>query len=212
MRFLLSLFLMSGCCMVSSATEKPILIVTPQGVWQINFVDGKPQSPIAADVTVIVQGFGNDPAPKPPEPPVTDQTVDRVASASVSPYLGSKAEAVACAALIDSLGQAGLSGEQLKAAMKVAVPIVDTHMGSGGRVVSWSGKVLEITTDPAKIKQGLTKAWSLSEAAYTAMDAAVSGRDMAAAESEAVAGIDIAKIMQLIMTIVTILQQLGLMK
>ncbi len=196
------------------AVDRPVLLVTPQGAWRLDITAGVPQNPIQLEVTVIVQGFGDGGGGTNPIPPIPDPTistaVEKVAAAST--ILKDKSEAIAVAALFNSLSKAGLTGEQLKQAVVVAAPIVDSQLKSGDRVKTLVGAIVKITTDPAVVIAGLSKQWGISPDILGAIDASATGRKLSATEFDAAEAFDFAAILQIIMAIIQLLRDLGILK
>lgn len=122
--------------------ERPVLLITPSGVYQSVVKDGIPGPWVAQEIDVIVQGFGGPgtPPPKPPDipvPPADDPAVISVAAISKT-GLKDKAEATAVAAIVDSLSKLGLTGSGFKEALEMAAPIADTSLKAGGRITKWA--------------------------------------------------------------------------
>lgn len=203
-RILLAALLTCGVCVADS---RRMILVTPKGVWESVVTDGVPGplQPIEADV--IVQGFGDTPAPNPPkpDPPVSDPIVQQVAT--VSKDLGSKDEATACAALVDSLSRNGLAGEDFKQALTMGAKIADTSLGANGRIETWATKATAITVDAAKLKAGVVQAWGLSAASLQSIQHAVENRDADLTG----AALDFAGIIAIIKMVIELLQQLGIL-
>lgn len=199
---LLSLVALAG----SALADRPIFLVTPSGVYQ-STVDssGKPGpwNPIAADV--IVQGFSNQPAPQPPNPPSSDPAVLAVATMSKA-GLKDKDDATAVAALIDSIAKLNLSPTDFKQSLEMSAPIIDASLGAADRITNWAKKALLITDDPKKLKAGLVDAWGVEQATLDAIHAAATEPS----EENTAKAVNWAQLISIIQTILTLLQNLGI--
>jgi len=155
---------------VVALADRPIILVTPAGVYQSISRDGVPGAwqPLAADV--VVQGFGGD-DPKPPEPPNNDPIVQQVADISKS--LKDRDEATAVSALVDALYRNGLRGSDFADALKMAGRITDTSLNAAGRIETWVTKALAISDDATKLKAGLVKAGNLNAGTLAAIQQAL---------------------------------------
>lgn len=145
--------------------DKPILLVTPKGVFLAEVTDGVPGAFAPANFDVIVQGFGGGGGPGsppvgPPTPPVSDPTVKAITELAKA-MLKNKEEATAVSAMIETLIAAGIKPDELKEAVKAYYGIVDQAINAEGRVIAFLDKLMELTVDPAKIKAGLSVAWAV---------------------------------------------------
>lgn len=197
-------------CLPSTCfADRPILLITPKGVYQADVTAGVPGPWQPAPYDVIIQGFGNGdgggntPAPK-PDPPSTDPVVQKIATLSKS-VLKDASEAKALSAIIDSLASNGLSGDGLKEALNLTIPIADSSLNAGGRLINWTKQALEISTDAAKLKAGLQSAFSLSSLELQQIAQAVRTGDVPAE-----AAFDFTKIIEIIGMIIALLKQLGI--
>ena len=95
MRSVLSAFVLLAVSSVAMA-EKPLLLVTPNGVWSSEVTAAGPGPWIAQDIDVIVQGFGPGGGPDVPDPkpPVDDSEISKIVAISKS-GLKDKSEAMA---------------------------------------------------------------------------------------------------------------------
>lgn len=180
--------------------DRPILLVTPKGVWQANVVNGVPATFIAQDIDVIVQGFGtNDPKPPDdPTPPPANANVLAVQKLTKA-TLQTKVEATAVAAVIDALVKYGLSGVNFKEALILSMPIADTSLKANGRLVKWTDEAVKITLNPAELKEGVTSAFDVSKATLDLIyDTATTGAD-AAITGEALDWVMIIELIKLIL-------------
>jgi hypothetical protein len=197
-------------CLFSSIAwaEKPLLLVTPNGVWKSEVTAAGPGPWIAQNIDVIVQGFGPggpDKPDTPDQPPVPDDETTQIVAISKS-ILKDKAEATACAALVSSLVKSGLTGDKLKQAMELAAPILDAQLKSGDRITRWAKDVTAITLDAKKLSQALVLAWGVDLSAVEAISASVYRPEGQAIEAEA---LDFAVLIQVIMMIIELLKSLG---
>lgn len=191
--------------------DRPILLVTPNGVYQTDVVNGVPGAWKPAAFDVIVQGFGNGggTTPIPPgnggndTPDPTDPTVSTIANLAKA-LLKDKTEATAVAAVLDSLVKNGLSGTDLKESIELSAPIVDSSLKAEGRVTKFFTEALKITDDGAKLISGVRAAWGVeAETIATIRTAAASDGPPTGR------AIDFAAIIAIIQTIISILQRLG---
>lgn len=207
MLFLLSAILLSAS--FAHAADRAILLVTPKGVFQADVVDGVPGQFRPAPYDVIVQGFGGGggttPIPNPnPDPPQSDPVVQQIATISKA-TLKDSGEARALIAIIDSLSQNGLSGSGFKEAIELTMPIADSSLNAGGRLITWTKQALAVTSDAAKLKSGLQSAFSLSAAEVQQI-----ARAVRTGETPAEAAFDFTKIIEIITMIIALLKQLGI--
>lgn len=198
------------CLLAAPAlADRPILLVTPQGVYQAEVTNGVPGAwkPMAIDV--IVQGFGNSPAP--PDVPVPDpnDSVTTQIAALAKTTLKDKSEATAVAALVDSLSKLGLSGTKLKEALEMAAPIADSSMQSDGRITKFVKAAVLISLDPVRLKSGISSAWDIAQSTLDVVHAAAQ-RPEGEALPAAAEALDIAAIIALIQMIIQLLQNLGI--
>lgn len=208
-RFLISLCLCVSIPVSSFAATKPILLVTPAGVFRAEVVDGVPGPWVPQNIDVIVQGFPTgpnpgDPIPPDPKPPEADPVVSKVATLSKD-VLKTEENGQAAAALVDTLGKQGLSGTKFTEALHLTAPIMDSQMGAKGKISAWSKQVTDITEDPAKISSGLQQAFSLSTAELDAIGRAVRNPDEPVTEE----ALDFASIIKIIQMILELLKNLG---
>lgn len=198
-------------CSVSLA-ERPILLVTPNGVWQSVVRDGVPGAWEPAAVDVIVQGFdgggGNAPPAPTPIPPVTDPETKLVQEISKS-VLKDLQEATAVGALVDTLAGLELQDADFKEAMTLAIPVADTSLQAAGRMVKWSEQVLAVTTDPKKLKAGLMAAFPLKQETLDTIRTASMAPADAAIPEEA---LDWQQLIQIIQMIITLLKNLNIIR
>lgn len=207
------LFLLAFCLITTPVLAgRPILLVTPQGVYQAEVVNGVPGPWKPMEMDVIVQGF-NPGAPVPPgeDPPTTppaDPIVAKISELAKS-GLQDKDEATAVSAMVDSLSKLGLSGSRLKEALEMAAPIADTSMQAGGRINRFVKAALAVTVDAAKLKAGIAAAWNVSQATLNMIHETAQAKPQVGDDLPAEA-LDFMTIIQLIQTIIQLLQNLGL--
>ena len=139
----LILFCLVAVCSMPAFADKPILLATPKGIFQCEVIDGIPQPWKPVDMDVIVRGFGVDIPKDPgtPLPPVNDSIVQQVKQIS-STALKDKSEATAAASIVDSLMGMKLTGATFKQALEMSLPIADSSLGSGGRLVARESRFL----------------------------------------------------------------------
>lgn len=191
--------------------DRPILLVTPSGVFQADVVNGTPGAWKPAAFDVIVQGFGNGggTTPIPPgngggnTPTPTDPTVTMIANLSKG-LLQDKEVATAVAAVVDSLVKTGLSGDALKEALETVAPIVDQSVRSGGNVIKFFSEALKITTDGKVLIAGVSAGWGIEAATIATIQVAAASNDPPTGRA-----LDFAAIIAIIQTILTILRNLG---
>lgn len=199
------------CAVAEARADGPILLVTPQGVFQSDVVGNRPGPWKPVSIDVIVQGFtpggGGPPITIPPGGGgSTDPVVQRVAELSKS-ILRDKDEGTAVASIVDALAKSGLSGESLQDALSLSAPLADSSMKADGRFVKWVKDALAITTDPVKLAAGVRDAFGI-QASTTDMIVAQANRSEGAAVVEE--AIPFAAIIQLITMIIDLLTKLGI--
>lgn len=201
------------CCLQTTlpAWDRPLILVTPKGVWQSTPVDGIPGPWVPVDADVIIQGFNGD-APDPPlPPPPSDSDVDQVTDLAKQ-YLKTAQEATAVSALVTAVADASTPA-QFPAALKRGAITVDDFLDSDGRLRQFVDAALLVTEDPAKLTAGVNAAFSLAEMdgfnrAVEAGDASLIPESMSANPREA---LDFVAILELITMVIELLQKLGLL-
>lgn len=210
-RLLMLSALIFGMMVGAFAEDRPIVLVTPSGVWQSIVTGGVPGPFVAMPYDVIVQGSG--PSASPPVPPVVtppvtppgDAVVQQIKTLSLA--LKDQREATAVAALVNSLSKMGLTGANFKQALEMAAPIADTSMQTGGRIAKWAKSATAITTDPVKLIAGLNAAYTVSPATLDTIHQAAQAEPGAAVSGEA---LDWAQIIQIIQMVLELLKGLGI--
>lgn len=211
------LFLIAFCVAVPAFADRPILLVTPDGVWKADVVNGVPGEWKSIEIDVIVRGFTpGQPTPpdKPdvPDVPVPSDPIVTKISELAKSTLKDQAEATAVSALIDALSKMGLSGEKLKQAIETAAPIADVSMQSKGRITKFFTAAIAVTVDASKLKSGITAAWDVSQASLdTIRESAEQQMNDPDAPLTAEA-LDFLVIIKLIQDIVQLLINLGIIK
>lgn len=206
-QFLLPLLLLADAV----ADTRPILLVTPKGVYQAEVVDGVPGPWRACDIDVIVQGFsvGSPPSgPIPPDIPTPtplDPTVTAVAALSKA-ILKDKSEGQAVAALIEALQKANVTSLNFKESFEMGIAIADSSMKADGRFVKWRTEALKLTEDPAKLKAGLQEAFAIATFSLDKITASAFDAGYVPTEETA----DLTQIIQLIQLILDLLKNLGI--
>lgn len=184
---------------------RPILLVTPQGVYQAEVTNGIPGPWVPMQMDVIVQGFTNipnPPTPDPPVPPTEDPIVQQIKALSGAPQLKDKAEGTAVAALVDALAKLTLTGSKFKDALEMAAPIADAQMQSGGRITKWAKSVLSVTTDASRIKAGVVAAWDIAQSSLDSIGAAYQQPAESAVTGEALDWIAIIEMLRIIIPLI----------
>lgn len=210
-RLLMLSALIFGMMVGAFAEDRPIVLVTPSGVWQSIVTGGVPGPFVAMPYDVIVQGSG--PSASPPVPPVVtppvtppgDAVVQQIKTLSLA--LKDQREATAVAALVNSLSKMGLTGANFKQALEMAAPIADTSMQTGGRIAKWAKSATAITTDPVRLIAGLNAAYTVSPATLDTIHQAAQAEPGAAVSGEA---LDWAQIIQIIQMVLELLKGLGI--
>lgn len=207
--------LMVFLSLVSSAFAgtRPILLVTPKGVYQAEVVDGVPGPWRATDLDVIVQGFSvggppsGDPIPPSGDPPVNPDPVVAQIAAFSKATLKDKSEGIAIAALIEALQKANVAPANFKESFDMAITIADASMKSEGRLIAWKTGALKISEDPTKLKTGLQAAFGVSSVSLNQVADAAFLTEGAALPEEAK---DFTQIIQMIQMILDLLRNLGI--
>lgn len=199
---------MACLSVVQAMADGPILLVTPQGVFQSDVVANRPGPWKPVSIDVIVQGFtpggGGPPVVIPPGN--ADPLVQKVADLSKA-ILRDKEEGTAVAAIIDALAKSGLTGESLEDALTLSAPLADSSLKADGRIVRWVKDALAVTTDPGKLSAGVRTAFGISTATTDMIVAQASRAEGAAVAEEA---LDFAAIIQIITMIIDLLTKLGI--
>lgn len=206
----LVLVLLMGCCSVEAA-DRPTLIITPSGVWQIDYVGDVPQAPRAVDFDVIVRGFDTAPGPTPgdPVPPITDSpSVQAVATISKA-VLKDASEATAVYTVVEALQSANLTGPEFAERLSDFAGLVDTQVGASGRIVKWIDQVIAAIKTP----DGAVKAADLLTGLKRAFPIDKATTDLVAVEAAAAPGtaiseqaIDFVKLIELIRLILDLIK------
>ena len=208
MRRYLAMLCAMVTCIGAMADTRPILLVTPQGVYQSEVVDGVPGAWKPASIDVIVQGFGGGGnTPIPPDPPASDPQVLKIASLAKS--LKDQPEATAVAAVINSLAKLGLSGTDFVQALEMAAPITDKSLQADGRVTAFVKSSLEVTNSAEKMVAGLKSAWGIEGATLDTAHSAATRPEGSELPPEA-AALDLAAIITIIQMIIQLLKNLGI--
>lgn len=192
---------------------RPILLVTPSGVYKAEVVNGVPGPWVAQEIDVIIQDLkpggplppGDDPIP-PDVPPTADPVVAKIHAISKATLKDVK-EATAVASIIETLTKFGLTGAKFKEALELAGPIADTSIKAEGRINSWVKQSLLVTTDAAKLKAGVSSAFGVTAESLTMIqDAASAGPAVAVPD----AALDWLQIIEIIRMIIELLRNLGI--
>lgn len=210
------------------AEDRPIILVTPQGVWQADVVDGVPGQFKALNADVLIQGFGDggnggggggdSETPNPPTP--ADPIVSQVKSLAIE-HLQTDQEATAVVALIDTIaGQVDFSSEhavtQFVRGVTRGAGVADDFLRSDGRLERFVTAAFDVTTDPVKLSAGVSAAFGLDSANIRALKAAIDSGDPEDAPIPVRSGdpqkaIDFALIVTLITKVIELLQLFGIL-
>jgi hypothetical protein len=220
-RRIVALITLASLFCAQASADRPLILVTPAGVWQSTPTDGVPGPWVALNADVIVQGFGSgddtgdggggDTGGGDTDSP--DPVVAAVATVAKQ-HLQTAQEAVAAASMISSVA-GRTTPDKFADALQRAADIADGFLRAGGRVEQFCAAALRITSDPVLLKRGIESAFGLSSADLQRVTAAVaSGRasDLpAAVKGDAVSAVDFEQILQLIEFILDLLERLGLL-
>jgi len=213
MRLFIAMLALCGTCL---AADRPMILVTPAGVYQSIVTDGVPGPWRSMDADVIVQGFGGgggtNPVPPVGDPaPPTDSVTQQIAALSKSLGGGDagkgKLEATAIAAIIDSLKDAGLSGTALIDALNLSAPLADASLKSDGRIVAWFKAATKVTADPEKLTNGVRSAWNVAAATVETVRTAAAQPAGTELTGEAV---DFSQIIAILTMVLELLKKLGI--
>ena len=197
LRVLMAWMLLVSACLAG----RPVILITPKGVYQSEVTNGVPGPWVAIAADVIVQDLAGGPLP----PPADDPVVKRIATISKA-VLKDKDEATAVASIVDSIGKLGLSDESFKQALEMSAPIADASLGANGRITEWSKQALAVTSDAAKLKSGVSSAFDIQQATLDSIHtAAVNPAAVATGEA-----INWAQLIQILIMILELLKNLGI--
>ena len=165
-------------CLPSLAADRPTLIITPSGVWQIDYDGDTPQAPRPVDFDVIVRGFntGGGPAPQ-PDPPSTDSPAVQAVATISKATLKDAAEATAVYAVIEALQGAGLTGPEFAERLSDFAGLIDAQVGASGRITKWIDQVIAATkaadgsVKASDLLTGLKRAFTIDRAAVALVSA-----------------------------------------
>ena len=197
LRVLMAWMLLVSACLAG----RPVILITPKGVYQSEVTNGVPGPWVAIAADVIVQDLAGGPLP----PPADDPVVKRIATISKA-VLKDKDEATAVASIVDSIGKLGLSDESFKQALEMSAPIADASLGANGRITEWSKQALAVTSNAAKLKSGVSSAFDIQQATLDSIHtAAVNPAAVATGEA-----INWAQLIQILIMILELLKNLGI--
>ena len=202
LRVLMAWMLLASVCLAG----RPVILITPKGVYQSEVTNGVPGPWVAIAADVIVQDLAGGPVPPPVvTPPTDDPIVKRVADISKA-VLKDKDEATAVAAIVDSIGKLGLSVAGFKEALEMAAPIADASLSANGRITEWAKQAVLVTSDATKLKAGVSAAFGIQQATLDSIHtAAVNPTEVATGEA-----INWAQVIAIIQMILTLLKNLGI--
>jgi hypothetical protein len=198
-------FVMSLLLSAIAMADRPILLITPKGVYEAEVTNGVPGPWKAAPYDVIVQGFGGGggTTPVPPGDPPT--TGDSQLVSIAKEVLKDKTEATFAAAVIDSLMKAGLKDADLKDALKLTAPIADSAANAEGRIVKFFNQILEVSTDGKAIQAAIVSAFSIAASTLDTIRAAAASSDPPTGSA-----LDFQAIILMIQGILQLLRNLGI--
>ena len=177
MRHVFALMLAVVCSSVAAVDNRPIVLTTVKGIFQCDVIDGQPGPWKPATIDLIVQGVPGGTIPNPPAdpvPPTEDPVIKAVAAISIAPQINDVNEAMAIAAMVNSVGKIGLNDADFREAITTAARLADNMLKAEGRIKTWAEKALAITSDHTKLRAALVSAWRLdSPALETIHDAAL---------------------------------------
>lgn len=193
---------------VSLAADRFVFLIKPNGdVYQsvVSANNNAPPTPwVSIQADVIILRDSNTPDDPTPVPPVSDPVVARVKELATA--LKGKNEAIAVAAIVNSLQALNLSGDSFKQALEMAAPIADTTMQANGRVTVFFKAALLVTADPAKLKAGVQAAFNIQASTLSTIHTATMQPSDAALSEEALDFVAIIKIIQMIMELLKSLE------
>lgn len=207
---LIALLMVLVCCLPVSGSDRPTLIITPGGVWQIDYEGDVPQAPRPVDYDVIVRGFDTG-APTPPkgDPPVQDSPAVQAVAAISKATLKDASEATAVYAIVEALKRSGLTGVEFSERLSDFAGLIDTQVGASGRITKWidqvktAAKTSDGGLNPQDLLDGLKRAFPIDRATVAMVTA-----ESAAAPGTPIAdqAVDFAKIIELIRLILDLIK------
>lgn len=200
-------FVMSLLLSAIAMADRPILLITPKGVYEAEVTNGVPGPWKAAPYDVIVQGFGGGggTTPIPPGDGDPPNTGDAQLVAIAKATLKDQKEATFAAAVVDSLLKAGLDGAELKDALKLTAPIADSAANAEGRITKFFNQILEVSTDGKAIQTAITSAFSIAASTLDTIRAAAASSDPPTGQA-----LDFQAIILMIQGILQLLRNLGI--
>lgn len=139
------------CGGLVQADSGPTLLITPRGVWQIDYEDDVPVSLRPMNYDVVIRGFGTggdtDADPTPDRPVPGSPEVQAVAAISRE-VLRDSQEATSVYAIVETLHKSGLSAVELADRLTDFSGLLDFQLGSNGRLATWIGRVIEDVASP----------------------------------------------------------------
>lgn len=205
--FLAALFF----CSSAVPADRPTLIVTPAGVWQIDYDGDTPQAPRPVDFDVIVRGFnpGSTPVPPKPDPPVQDSPAVQAVAQISKANLKDASEATAVFAIVEALKGSGLTGKEFAERLTDFAGLIDAQIGAGGRITKWIDQVVAAVktpdgaVNPQDLLDGLRRAFTIDRAT-----AQMVLEESAASPGTAISdrAVDFAKIIELIRLILDLIK------
>jgi len=205
---------------IAEAGERRMILVTPKGVWEAVVVDGVPGQLKAIDADVVVQGFGNDGnVPTPPNDDEDDNdgeedltAAEKKAKELAATTLNSKREALAAHAIIRTLVDEGLVGDDFFDAFDLAGDVADGSYRAEGRIklyVKTATSLLrsgDVTRED--LMTGLSSAYGIGSSTVAAVRGAVSGDS---ADTETIEALGLGELIALIKAIIELLKLGGIL-
>ena len=198
-------------CLPSMAADRPTLIITPSGVWQIDYVGDVPQAPRAVDFDVIVRGFDTSPGPTPgdPIPPITDSPAVQAVATISKAVLKDAGEATAVYTVVQALQSAELTGPEFADRLSDFAGLIDTQVGASGRITKWVDQVIAAIKTPdgavkaADLLTGLKRAFPIEKATTDLVSVEAAAAPGTAISEQA---IDFVKLIELIRLILDLIK------
>lgn len=198
-------------CLPALAADRPTLIITPSGVWQIDYDGNVPQAPRPVDFDVIVRGFtpGHGPDVPVPDPPISDSPAVQQVTAISKATLKDASEATAVYSVVEALKGANLDGKEFADRLSDFAVLIDTQVGAGGRITKWIYQVITATktadgsVSAADLLTGLKRAFPIDKATTEMVVA-----ESAAAPGEVISerAVDFVKLIELIRLILDLIK------
>jgi len=205
----LLVLLLAFLCGPAFGADRPTLIITPSGVWQIDYENDVPQTPRPVDFDVIVRGFNTGgPNPPKPDPPVTDSPAVQAVAAISKSTLKDASEATALYAIVEALKSSGLTGAEFGERLSDFAGLIDAQMSAGGRVTKWIDQVKAAVKtpdgaiNPQDLLDGLKRAFAIDRATVEMVTAEAAAAPGTAISDKAVDFVKIIELIRLILDLI----------